>query len=168
MISGGCSNMEVWPQFAVESLFVLLCGCVVMECEYLFIERCMCMLFSFREDRHVEGCVNGVLTLFLSLYASRFLCFCCLLYVFHVLCVASLPETPSKKLKLFRKQLWDHEHEKYLFEQEFTSRGCHQMFLFCKYECKIQVVATPKVCVLKYMVRARLSMKELFPSVGKH
>ena len=60
---------------------VVWCG-VVMECECLFIGRCMCMLFSFREDRHVEGCVGPSS---LSLYGSRFLCFCCLLYVFHVL-----------------------------------------------------------------------------------
>ena len=43
--------MDLWLHFAVESLFVCVCGCGVMECECLFIGRCMCMLLSFREAR---------------------------------------------------------------------------------------------------------------------
>ena len=51
MMGNGISNVEIWLQFAVESLFVCVCGCGVMESECLFTRMCMCMLLSFGEDR---------------------------------------------------------------------------------------------------------------------
>ena len=51
IIPGSCSNMDLWPQSAVESLCVCLCGCGTMKCEWQFIGKCMCMLLSFMKDR---------------------------------------------------------------------------------------------------------------------
>ena len=51
IMSGSCSNMDTWPQSAVESLCVCSCGCGIMECECPFIGKCMCMLLSFMKDR---------------------------------------------------------------------------------------------------------------------
>ena len=52
MISGGCSNMEVWPQFVAEPLFVVWCGVVLLWSVnvYLLEGVCACCSPSGRTD----------------------------------------------------------------------------------------------------------------------